>query len=214
MNYGDTLHILHITLIFLAGVVLPLSYGCMSRLARFVAPGFPHHVTQRGNRRAPVFFEDRRLCAVPRSAGRALPQGIGRLLGLLPDAEPRAPDPRTGDGGRSCPRHRETQRQYTGFVNARARWTGHLFQGRFSSVALDEEHLMLAARYVALDPARARPVQRPQDWAWSSLRAHLAGRDDGLVTVERPGQITTLVDTEPEEAAPARCGSRGSSPRL
>ena len=30
----------------------------MSRLARFVAPGFPHHVTQRGNRRAPIFFED------------------------------------------------------------------------------------------------------------------------------------------------------------
>ena len=45
----------------------------------------------------------------------------------------------------------ETHRQYTGFVNARARWTGHLFQGRFSSVALDEEHLMLAARYVALN---------------------------------------------------------------
>jgi putative transposase len=90
-------------------------------------------------------------------------------------------------------------------VNARARWTGHLFQGRFSSVALDEEHLMLAARYVAPNPVRARLVQRPQDWAWSSLRAHLAGRDDGLVTVapllERLGHITTLVDTEPEEAA-------------
>jgi hypothetical protein len=32
-----------------------------------------------------------------------------------------------------------THRQYTGFVNARARWTGHLSQGRFSSVAWDEE---------------------------------------------------------------------------
>ena len=31
-------------------------------------------------------------------------------------------------------------------MNARARWTGHLFQGRFASVVLDEEHLMLAAR--------------------------------------------------------------------
>jgi putative transposase len=30
----------------------------MSRLARLIVPGFPHHVTQRGNRRAPVFFED------------------------------------------------------------------------------------------------------------------------------------------------------------
>ena len=77
----------------------------------------------------------------------------------------------------------ETHRQYTGFVNARQRWTGHLFQGRFSSVVLDEEHLMLAARYVALNPVRAHLVQRPQDWAWSSIRAHLDGRDDGLVTV-------------------------------
>ncbi len=65
----------------------------------------------------------------------------------------------------------------------RSGWTGHLFQGHFSSVILDEERLMLAARYVALNPARARLVQGPQDWAWSSLRAHLAGRDDGLVTV-------------------------------
>ena len=29
----------------------------MSRLPRLVVPDFPHHVTQRGNRRAPVFFE-------------------------------------------------------------------------------------------------------------------------------------------------------------
>jgi hypothetical protein len=47
-----------------------------------------------------------------------------------------------------------------GFVNARSRWTGHLFQGRFSSVALDEAHLMAAARYVALIPVRARAAGR------------------------------------------------------
>ena len=102
----------------------------------------------------------------------------------------------------------ETHRQYTGFANTRARWTGHLFQGRFASVVLDEEHLMQAARTMALNPVRARLVQRPQDWAWSSLRAHLDGRDDGLVTVapllERLGHVTALVDTEPEAVALAR----------
>ena len=55
---------------------------------------------------------------------------------------------------------------------------------------------------------RARLVQRPQDWAWSSLRAHLDGCDDGLVTVapllERLGSVTALIDTEPEEEALAR----------
>jgi len=93
-------------------------------------------------------------------------------------------------------------------VNARARWTGHLFRGRFSSVILDDDHLMLAARCVALNPVRARLVQRPQDWAWSSLRALPGGRDDGLVTVapllERLGRVTALIDTEPEEIALAR----------
>jgi putative transposase len=57
----------------------------------------------------------------------------------------------------------ETHRQYTGFVNARARWTGHLFQGRFASVVLDEAHLIAAARYVALNPVRARLAARARD---------------------------------------------------
>jgi putative transposase len=180
----------------------------MSRLARFVAPGFPHHVTQRGNRRAPIFFEDGdyalyrdllaercRKASVACWAYCLMPNHVHLIL-----------VPTTADGlARAIG---EAHRQYTGFVNARARWTGHLFQGRFSSVALDEEHLMLAARYVTLNPVRARLVQRPQDWAWSSLRAHLTGRDDGLVAVapllDRLGSITALVDAEPEEIALSR----------
>ena len=65
------------------------------------------------------------------------------------------------------------RRLYAGFVNARARQTGHLFQGRFGSVALDEEHLMNAVRYVALNPVRARLVQRAEDWPHSSVRASM-----------------------------------------
>ena len=48
---------------------------------------------------------------------------------------------------------------------------------------MDEDHLVAAARYVALNPVRARLVDRAVDWRWSSVRAHLKGRDDGLVTV-------------------------------
>ena len=77
----------------------------------------------------------------------------------------------------------EAHRRYTNFVNARGRWCGHLFQSRFASVAMDEAHLMAAARYVPMNPVRARLVTRPQDWPWSSAAAHLAGADDGLVTV-------------------------------
>ena len=35
----------------------------------------------------------------------------------------------------------EAHRRYTNFINARGRWTGHLFQNRFSSLAMDEAHL-------------------------------------------------------------------------
>jgi hypothetical protein len=33
-------------------------FACMTRLARVVIPGLPHHVTQRGNRREAIFFKD------------------------------------------------------------------------------------------------------------------------------------------------------------
>ena len=68
-------------------------------------------------------------------------------------------------------------------ANARGRRTGHLFQSRFASVAMDESHLRSAVSYVSLNPVRARLVSRAEEWPWSSVRAHLAGEDDSLVSV-------------------------------
>jgi hypothetical protein len=62
-------------------------------------------------------------------------------------------------------------------------WNGHLFQSRFSSVAMDDLQLLAAVSYVSLNPVRAGLTRYAADWAWSSVRAHLAGKDDGLVTV-------------------------------
>jgi putative transposase len=62
-------------------------------------------------------------------------------------------------------------------------WTGHLFQGRYGAVAMDEPHLLAAARYVALNPVAAGLVARAADWPWSSTAAQLAGADDELVRV-------------------------------
>jgi len=42
--------------------------------------------------------------------------------------------------------------------------TGRLFQSRFGSVVMDEDHLLTAARYVALNSVRAQLVERPGDW--------------------------------------------------
>ena len=78
----------------------------------------------------------------------------------------------------------ETHRRYSGYINTRLRVTGHLFQGRFGSVAMDEAHLMAAFRYVAMNPVKAQLVKRPADWRWSSTAAHLAVRNDALVDVQ------------------------------
>ena len=83
------------------------------------------------------------------------------------------------------------------------RWTGHLFQSRFASVALDRTHLMRAVRYVNLNPVRARLVSRPGEWKWSSVRAHLAGLDDALVMVrpilDRVPHFSDLLKPGPDE---------------
>ena len=77
----------------------------------------------------------------------------------------------------------DAHRRYTSHINARMKVTGHLWQGRFGSVVMDEAHLAHAVRYVSLNPVRAGLVKRAQDWKWSSVAAHLAGKKDGLVTV-------------------------------
>lgn len=71
-------------------------------------------------------------------------------------------------------------------------------------MAMDEEHLHQAFRYVALNPVRAKLVKRPEDWRWSSVNAHLAGADDHVVNVapalERVGDFRAFLGEEFDEA--------------
>ena len=73
---------------------------------------------------------------------------------------------------------------YPHHVTQRENWRGHLWQERFHSFVMDEPHLDATVRYVELNPVSARLVERPQDWRWSSVHAHLKANDDGLVTVK------------------------------
>ncbi|MDN5939171.1 MAG: transposase, partial [Salinisphaera sp.] len=141
----------------------------MARLPRIIVPGIPHHVTQRGNRRQQVFLQQddyalyRDLfaqhciangvacwsyCLMPNHVHLILvpsdDQGLSRAIG-------------------------ETHRRYAGYINARLRVTGHLFQGRFGCVAMDEAHLVAAFRYIALNPVKAKLVDSAVDWRWSSM---------------------------------------------
>jgi putative transposase len=191
----------------------------MARLARLVVPGIPHHVTQRGNRRERTFFEDGDCqFYLDLLAEASLKAGVEVwAYCLMPNHVHVIMTPSDADGLRRA--FAELHRRYTGKINARHQWTGHLWQGRFGSVAMDEAHLAAAVRYVALNPVRARLVQRPEDWPWSSTRAHLAARDDHVVKVapapNRVGDFSAFLgQTFDEESAygPLRCSETTGRP--
>jgi putative transposase len=155
----------------------------MARLSRITVPGLPHHVTQRGNRRQALFTEPGDY-ALYRDllAERCQANGVACwAYCLMPNHVHLVLTPSNVDGlSRAVG---EAHRRFTAFVNARARVTGHLFQGRFASAAMDDAHLLNAARYLAFNPVRAGLAARPDAWPWSSVRAHLQGRDDALAQV-------------------------------
>ena len=131
--------------------IMPHGSPCPRRHSRY-----PHHVTQRGNGGARDFFQRRRLCALSRPACRVLPRRRCGNLGMVPDAEPRAPDFGAIRRGWPAPRAGAGAPPYAGVIHARRKRTGHFWQGRFGCVAMDEAHLAAALRYASLTPVRAR----------------------------------------------------------
>jgi|TARA_R110002049_G_scaffold65445_7_gene171883 putative transposase len=155
----------------------------MARLSRIVIPGLPHHVTQRGNRRSRTFFCDRDYALYKHLLSEAAVKAACEIwcYCLMPNHVHIIIAPSHEDGPRAT--FADAHRCYTGYINAQMRVTGHLWQGRFGSVVMDEDHLAHAVRYVSMNPVRARLVEQAQDWPWPSVKAHLAGVDDGLVKV-------------------------------
>jgi putative transposase len=158
----------------------------MARLARAVFAGLPHHVTQRGNGRARTFFADEDyqlyrdlLSEHARAAGVEAWSWV-----LMPNHVHLILVPPEPDSLRRV--LAAVHRRYAGHVNARLKRTGHFWQGRFGCVAMDEAHLGAALRYVALNPVRARLVERPTDWRWSSVHVHLGLVPDDGLTAKAP----------------------------
>ena len=166
-------------------------------MARVVVPGIPHHVTQRGVRRMDTFFDDedyetyislmREWCnsaGVEIWAYCLMPNHVH--LVALPESEEGLS---RGIG--------EAHRRYTRHINFKKSWKGYLWQGRFASFPMDEDYLLAACRYVELNPVRANLCARPEEYRWSSARAHLTGKDDRLVKVkpmlERVGNWNELL---------------------
>ena len=156
----------------------------MSRRARVVLPGIPHHITQRGIRRFDVFRDgaDRQIylkllaesCRMfhLRVCAYCLMTNHVHLVAI-----PERPDSlwRT--------LHR-CHGMYANRFNMKYGFSGHLWQARPYSCVLDEEHLWRAIRYVELNPVRAHIVDRAVDYLWSSAAAHCGLREDTLLDAE------------------------------
>ncbi|HEX6853644.1 MAG TPA: transposase [Candidatus Polarisedimenticolaceae bacterium] len=158
----------------------------MPRIARAVLPGFPYHVTHRGNRRTLVFHDDverRRYLEIflevqPEAALRVwayclMPNHVHWVL--VPD---RSDSMAEGIG--------RVHRRYAAWLNHRHGWKGHLWAHRYFSTALDDRHLWFAARYVELNPVRAGMLRNPLDYPWSSARANVRGELNPLLDPIRP----------------------------
>jgi len=162
-----------------------IHYSGMPRPPRFVLPGCAHHITQRGNYQQKVYFraEDYQLY-IDMLKEYSRHYGVA-ILGycLMPNHVHLVAVPHQEDSFARA--FRRLHSEYALALHGRLRRVGHLWQARYYSTPLDEEHFWATMLYVEQNPFRAGLVQQSEDWKWSSARAHLAGSDNGLLDLVR-----------------------------
>ncbi len=145
----------------------------MPRQRRVVLPGRPHHITQRGNNRREVFFEDSDrtlyLSLLREYADKYRVDILGYCLMTNHVHLIAAP---VDDVGLAKAIGR-THNDYARWVHIRRRESGHLWQNRFFSCPLDDAYTWAALAYVERNAVRAGIVTQCDDWPWSSARRHL-----------------------------------------
>lgn len=148
----------------------------MARVGRIVVAGCAHHIVQWGNNREDVFLvdDDRRLylellaeqadkCGLA-IEGYCLMSNHVHLVGV-----PGTEQALAQAMGR-------THLRYTQYINRLHRRSGHLWQGRFYSCALDPRHFWMAIKYIELNPVRAKVCRKPWRYEWSSAAVHVGER--------------------------------------
>ena len=157
-------------------------------MARAVAPNFPHHITQRGNRRQQTFFCDQDYKSYLALMSEWCAEYKVEIWAycLMPNHIHLIAVPETRDGLNLA--IGEAHRRYTRMINFREGWRGHLWQGRFASFIMEESYLLACTRYIEYNPVRAGLAKCPEDWKWSSAEAHMNEIDDVLVKTKPPSQ--------------------------
>jgi putative transposase len=181
----------------------------MSRIARVVAVGLPHHVTQRGNNRGQVFFDDddRRFYLWTLAQYRRK-YGVDVWGYCLMDNHMHAlAVPHEVDSLARC--FAGTNLIYTQHVNRKQGRSGRLWQNRFFSCPVDkDDYLWPVLRYIDRNPVRSKMVRQAWEYSWSSARHHVTGgadpllnEPDWLVAELRQQNYRSYLRDEPEEQA-------------
>ncbi len=154
----------------------------MPRRRRIVVPGYPHHVTQRGNRQMKVFCDeaDRRVFLRMLREASDLYSLRHYSYSLMTNHIHMISVP---EYVASLPlAMHDVLGSYASYFNAKYGLSGRLWQGRFYSAVMDEEHFWLGLRYVERNAVRAGIVTRAEEYVWSAAAAHCGLRDDPILT--------------------------------
>ena len=143
----------------------------MTRPLRLEFPGAVWHVTNRGVEQRDIYLDDDDHLLFEQLLSEVVPKFRWRLpvytqmtnhFHLVIETV----EPTLSRGMQSL------QKEFAEAFNAKYRRAGHLFGGRFKSHLVESEtYLLEVARYLVLNPVRARMVSDPASWRWSSYRA-------------------------------------------
>ncbi len=154
----------------------------MPRIARVTLPGYPHHVTQRGNNREDVFFDDKDRNFYKSTLKNYCDSCRVNILSycLMSNHVHLLAVPLEENSLARCVGR--TNLIYTQYVNRKYRRSGRLWQNRFySSIVSDDIYLWSVMRYIEINPVKAGIVKDPLAYPWSSCRATVEGVEDELV---------------------------------
>ena len=143
----------------------------MARSVRIQAPELIRHVISRGNARQTVFLDDRDYRQFIHLLGDVVTECKIECWNycVMPNHYHATLQPTLPNLSEAV---RRLNSAYAQWWNKRHDRVGHVFQGRFKDQIVDrEEYLLTLTRYVVMNPVRARLVQTPDAWRWSSYRA-------------------------------------------
>jgi len=155
----------------------------MARLPRIVIPKQPLHIIQRGNNREPCFFADEDFRFYLDSLKDASSRHGCRIHAyvLMTNHVHLLLTPESAESPSAV--LQSVGRRYVRYVNHVYGRSGTLWEGRYKSALIDSDHyLLVCSRYIELNPVRARMVEQPGDYRWSSYRYNALGLADALLT--------------------------------